>query len=99
MRVALVSPYSWTYPGGVARHIEALAGELLAAGHDVKVLTPYDHDDRRTAWLHRGARPQQRPVPEWLVPARADDRLGVERRRLQPLAHADRDRAAAARAA
>ena len=30
MRVALVSPYSWTYPGGVTRHIEALAGELVA---------------------------------------------------------------------
>ena len=25
MRVALLSPYSWTYPGGVTRHIEALA--------------------------------------------------------------------------
>ena len=24
MKVALVSPYSWTYPGGVTRHIEAL---------------------------------------------------------------------------
>src|SRR5215212_1972710 len=68
MRVGLVSPYSWTYPGGVTRHIEALAGELLAAGHDVRVLAPYDRDDRRTAWLHRGARPQQRTTPEWLVP-------------------------------
>ena len=68
MRVALVSPYSWTYPGGVTRHIEALAGELLAAGHDVRVLAPFDPDDRRTAWAHRGARPQARPVPEWLVP-------------------------------
>src|SRR5829696_1196715 len=68
MRVALVSPYSWTYPGGVTRHIEALARELLVAGHDVRVLAPYDHDVRRTALLHRGARPQQRDVPEWLVP-------------------------------
>jgi phosphatidylinositol alpha-mannosyltransferase len=68
MRVALVSPYSWTYPGGVTRHIEALTGELLAAGHDVRVLAPFDADDRRTALLHRGARPQRRPVPEWLVP-------------------------------
>src|SRR5215212_2167422 len=68
MRVGLVSPYSWTYPGGVTRHIEALAGELLAAGHDVRVLAPYDRDDRRTAWLHRGARPQQRTTPEWLIP-------------------------------
>jgi phosphatidyl-myo-inositol alpha-mannosyltransferase len=67
VRVALVSPYSWTYPGGVTRHIEALAGELLAAGHDVRVLSPYDPDDRRTAWMHRGARPQRRGAPEWLV--------------------------------
>jgi phosphatidylinositol alpha-mannosyltransferase len=68
VRVALVSPYSWTYPGGVTRHIEALAGALLAAGHDVRVLSPFDADDRRTAWLHRGARPQRRGMPEWLVP-------------------------------
>src|SRR5829696_8515019 len=68
MRVALVSPYSWTYPGGVTRHIEALATELLAAGHDVRVLAPFDPDVRRTAVLHRGARPQVRPMPDWLVP-------------------------------
>ncbi len=68
MRVGLISPYSWTYPGGVLRHIEALAGELLAAGHEVRVLAPYDHDDRRTALLHRGTRPQRRTPPEWLIP-------------------------------
>src|SRR5690349_9241940 len=68
MRVALVSPYSWTYPGGVTRHIEALATELSAAGHDVRVMAPFDPDIRRTAVLHRGARPQVRPMPEWLVP-------------------------------
>jgi len=68
MRVALVSPYSWTYPGGVTRHIEALAHELMATGHDVRVLAPFDPDDRATARRHRGARPQPRPVPDWLVP-------------------------------
>ncbi len=68
MRVGLISPYSWTYPGGVLRHIEALACELLAAGHEVRVLAPYDHDDRRTALLHRGTRPQRRTAPDWLVP-------------------------------
>ncbi len=68
MWVALVSPYSWTYPGGVTRHIESLAVELLAAGHHVRVLAPFDHDSRRAAWLHRGVRPQQRAVPEWLIP-------------------------------
>jgi phosphatidylinositol alpha-mannosyltransferase len=68
MRVALLSPYSWTYPGGVTRHIEALAEQLLASGHDVRVLAPFDHDVRRTAVLHRGARPQVREVPDYLIP-------------------------------
>src|ERR671927_339230 len=68
MRVALVSPYSWTYPGGVTRHIEALAAQLMASGHDVRVLAPFDADDRRTALLHRGARPQPRERPDWLIP-------------------------------
>jgi phosphatidylinositol alpha-mannosyltransferase len=68
MRVALVSPYSWTYPGGVTRHIEALAAELDREGHEVRVLAPYDEDTRRTRILHRGVRPQVREVPEWLVP-------------------------------
>ena len=68
MRIALVSPYSWTYPGGVTRHIEALADELLATGHDVRVLAPVDPDDALSARLHRGARPQARALPEYLVP-------------------------------
>ena len=68
MRAALVSPYSWTYPGGVTRHIEALAAELMATGHDVRVFAPFDRDARVAALLHRGARPQRREAPEWLVP-------------------------------
>jgi phosphatidyl-myo-inositol alpha-mannosyltransferase len=68
MRIALVSPYSWTYPGGVTRHIEALAGQFLAQGHDVRVLAPFDPPDARSARLHRGARPVERERPDWLVP-------------------------------
>ncbi len=68
MRIALVSPYSWTYPGGVTRHIEALAERFLAEGHDVRVLAPYDPDDRLAAVLHRGAAPQRRPAPDYLIP-------------------------------
>jgi phosphatidyl-myo-inositol alpha-mannosyltransferase len=58
VRIALLSPYSWTYPGGVTRHIDALAGELLAAGHDARILAPFDPDDAPSRRLHRGARPQ-----------------------------------------
>ena len=68
MRIALVSPYSWTYPGGVTRHIEALAEQFLTSGHDVSVLAPFDPDDRLSARLHAGARPEPRSVPEYLIP-------------------------------
>jgi phosphatidyl-myo-inositol alpha-mannosyltransferase len=67
MRIALVSPYSWTYPGGVTRHIEALAQQYIAAGHDVRVLAPYDPADLTSAVMHRGATPQPGRVPDYLV--------------------------------
>ncbi|MDX6715477.1 MAG: phosphatidyl-myo-inositol alpha-mannosyltransferase [Baekduia sp.] len=68
MRIALVSPYSWTYPGGVTRHIEALQGQFAALGHDVRVLAPVDPSDRWSARRHHGAVPQEREIPDWLVP-------------------------------
>ncbi len=67
MRVALLSPYSWTYPGGVTRHIEALAAELAASGHEPRILAPYDPDDALSRRLHRGAAPQARALPEQFV--------------------------------
>lgn len=68
MRIALVSPYSWSYPGGVTRHIESLAEQHLAAGHDVRVLAPFDPPDRVAALMHRGAWPQRVAPPGYLVP-------------------------------
>jgi phosphatidylinositol alpha-mannosyltransferase len=68
VRVALVSPYSYTYPGGVGLHVEALAGELLRAGHEVRLLAPYDPDDRLARVMHRGVSPQRRPLPDHVIP-------------------------------
>jgi phosphatidylinositol alpha-mannosyltransferase len=67
VRIALLSPYSWTYPGGVTRHIEALARELVDVGHDARILAPFDPDDALSRHLHRGARPQRHPTPEQFV--------------------------------
>ena len=67
MRIALVSPYSWNFPGGVTRHIDALAREFIASGHHVRVLAPVDPDDRLTRRLHRRA-PDPAPVPDFVVP-------------------------------
>ena len=67
MRIAFVSPYSWTYPGGVTRHIEALARCFIADGHHVRVLAPYDPVDLSSKVLHRGATPQSLEAPDYLV--------------------------------
>nr|MBA2521882.1 glycosyltransferase [Solirubrobacterales bacterium] len=68
MRIALVSPYSWTYEGGVNRHVQALAEHLIGRGNEVRVLAPWDPPDRLTRTLHRGAPPRNRPMPDYLVP-------------------------------
>jgi phosphatidylinositol alpha-mannosyltransferase len=68
MRIALLSPYSWAYPGGVNRHIEALAEHFLKDGHHVRVLAPFDPPGRFSAVLHRGAGPAPARLPDYLVP-------------------------------
>ena len=40
MKIALVSPYDYAYPGGVANHIRHLHEHFTEAGHDVRVITP-----------------------------------------------------------
>jgi len=40
MKIALVSPYDFSHPGGVGRHITALFSNFVAMGHDVKVIAP-----------------------------------------------------------
>jgi len=40
MKIALVSPYDFAFPGGVATHISGLEHNLTRMGHEVKVIAP-----------------------------------------------------------
>ena len=40
MKIALVSPYDFAYPGGVVNHICALEQHFTRMGHQVKVIAP-----------------------------------------------------------
>ncbi len=67
MRVAIVTPYSWAYPGGVNGHVDALARELQSRGHELRVLAPDDPPGRLTGLLHR-AQPEPAERPDYVVP-------------------------------
>ena len=40
MKIGLVSPYDWSYPGGVRDHVWHLANEFIAMGHEVRIMAP-----------------------------------------------------------
>ena len=40
MKIALISPYDFAYPGGVVNHITALERQFTRMGHDVRVIAP-----------------------------------------------------------
>jgi len=40
MKIALVSPYDFAYPGGVCNHISCLERYFTRLGHEVKIIAP-----------------------------------------------------------
>jgi phosphatidylinositol alpha-mannosyltransferase len=47
MKIALVTPYDYPYPGGVTEHIRHLDREFRARGHDTRIIAP--STERQTA--------------------------------------------------
>lgn len=49
MKIALVSPYDYPYPGGVTEHISHLEEEFLRRGHQVTIIAPSSSDSTSLA--------------------------------------------------
>src|SRR6185437_3794831 len=45
MKLALVSPYDFAYPGGVTEHVSHLAEQFLSRGHEVHIVAPSSDDE------------------------------------------------------
>jgi len=45
VKLALVSPYDFAYPGGVTEHVASLAEQFIASGHEVHIVAPSSDDD------------------------------------------------------
>jgi phosphatidylinositol alpha-mannosyltransferase len=62
MKIALVSPYDWSVPGGVNNHCHHLRNELIAAGHDVRICEPASKRVDDPDVIQIGKRPVSLPV-------------------------------------
>jgi len=49
MKIALVSPYDYPFPGGVTEHISHLYSRFTGAGHQVRILAPSSQRDVESA--------------------------------------------------
>jgi phosphatidylinositol alpha-mannosyltransferase len=47
VKIGFVTPYDWSYPGGVREHVRHLAREFLNMGLDVRILAPVSHAEEQ----------------------------------------------------
>ena len=52
MKIGIIVPFSWSYPGGVVEHAEHQAAALRRRGHDVEIVMGNDPPGKFTRFLH-----------------------------------------------
>ena len=67
MKIGIIVPFSWSYPGGVIEHAEHQASALRRRGHDVELVMGNDPPGKFTRFLHpRSGR--HGPLPSGITP-------------------------------
>ena len=61
MKIGIVSPYDFAYPGGVVNHITHLAESFEKSGHEVRIIGPSSNVEKTSENSH--FIPMGRPVP------------------------------------
>jgi phosphatidylinositol alpha-mannosyltransferase len=61
VKIGLVSPYDYSFPGGVVNHIAYLAHNFIQWGHEVKIIAPCLK--RGTRYFEEEVTPVGRPIP------------------------------------
>jgi phosphatidylinositol alpha-mannosyltransferase len=62
VKIALVSPYDWTVPGGVNNHCAHLRGQFVGRGHEVRIVAPSSRETDEPDVITIGTRPVTLPV-------------------------------------
>ena len=62
MKIALVSPYDWTVPGGVNSHCTHLREQFVARGHQVRIVAPSSRPIEQEDVVTIGKRPLSVPA-------------------------------------
>jgi phosphatidylinositol alpha-mannosyltransferase len=62
VKIALVSPYDWTVPGGVNSHCGQLREQFVGRGHDVRIIAPSSKPVEDPDVITIGTRPVSLPV-------------------------------------
>ena len=92
MKIGIVVPFSWSYPGGVVEHAENQADALRLRGHEVKIVMGHDPPGQPHAAPPSAQRPPRRAArgdhPRRPLGRRARERLAAEHRPLAALDHA-----------
>jgi len=91
MKIGLVSPYDWSYPGGVRDHVWQLANEFMTMGHDIRIMAPASGPKGKLTekYIYKMGRTTPIPINGSIARIQLDPSIAVRVRRVLQREHFD----------